>query len=124
MTWAGVGPSGYALRFFTGNDVGATEWVDPYPLIVVSAGATVVLNGTNEKVIVRKTIGSHTQILVPADFAIGQVITIKDGKGDAAVNNIDVVPSSGTIDGNVRVTLANNYQSLSIAWDGTVWSII
>ena len=52
---------------------------------------------------------------------------MKDGKGDAATNSIDVAPSTGhTIDGSsASATITANYGSLSFVFDGVDnWSII
>jgi hypothetical protein len=49
---------------------------------------------------------------------------IKDGKGDAATNNITVTPAAGTIDGSSTAVINTNYGSMQLIYNGTQWNII
>ena len=54
-------------------------------------------------------------------------VTVKDKKGDAATYNVNIIAdaSSGqTIDGAATKVLNGNYQSVSLVFNGTEWSII
>lgn len=63
------------------------------------------------------------QLPVPADpntIPSGHVVLIKDGKGDAGVNNITITRGSATtIDGGTGTKVINtNFGSLRLVWDG------
>lgn len=60
---------------------------------------------------------SHTPIL-------GQLIIIKDLKGDARTNNIVVNPAPYLIDGLTAFHLSENKQSIMITWSGSEWNIV
>jgi hypothetical protein len=77
--------------------------------VVLSGDYTVV----NEAVvIVNKTSGAATQITLPASVAANarREVIVLDGKGDAATNNITVVPAgSDTINGGSSYVIGENY---------------
>ena len=52
----------------------------------------------------------------------GKKLTFK--KIDANTNNIIITPTSGTIDGSASYTLRNQYDTITIQFDGTNWFII
>lgn len=55
----------------------------------------------------------------------GKKYIIKDETGNASVNNITVVPSSGQlIDSNANYVMAINYESITIVSNGTSWNIV
>jgi hypothetical protein len=54
----------------------------------------------------------------------GKVITIKDESGNAQTYGINIVPASGTIDGQSNYQMSANYESLSLYSNGTNWFII
>lgn len=96
---------------------------------IITAGVTVniasVTPGAPYNVIIRKTIGSPTQINLPAPNAAtpwGRV-NIKDGGGDAGTNNITVTPVSGDVDGQADFLININYQGQSFLDDGTTWNV-
>lgn len=91
--------------------------------VVTAAGAITVL-ALDELVVVRKTSGAATAVTLPSSPVTGRIYIIKDGKGDAATNNITISPASGTIDASANVVLATAYGSLDFVYDGTQWSII
>ena len=45
-------------------------------------------------------------------------------KGDAGTNNISIIASVGTIDGQNTWILNQNYQSFTLIDNGTEWNII
>jgi hypothetical protein len=51
----------------------------------------------------------------------GETVTIK--KSDAAAHTVTVKPKSGEIDGKTEVKLESQYQSVTMAWDGTSWQV-
>ena len=62
---------------------------------------------------------------LPANPLTGTSITVKDGNGNAAVNNITIVPNgANTIEGNPSYTVNSNYGHVNLVWDGTKWLIV
>lgn len=82
---------------------------------------------TNEsQVIVNKASGAATAVNLPdADaLLVGQTIIVKDGKGDAATNNITVTPAAaGTIDGASTYVLSQNFAAAAFTWNGSEWGV-
>lgn len=91
--------------------------------VVTAAGAVNMLAG-DEIVVVNKTIGAATVVNLSSSPVVGRVYTVKDGKGDAATNNITLTPASGTIDGDATGVMAVNYLSVDIIWNGTQWNAL
>lgn len=89
------------------------------PRIVTAPPVTMTSSDT--VLVVRKTTGSATAITLPTPNGSGQVITIKDGKGDAATNPITITPASGTIDGASSYAISTAYGVWRGFWDGTTW---
>ena len=80
---------------------------------------------TNEGVcVVNKTSGAATQVTLKNPAARGVFKMVKDGKGDAATNNVTVVASSGNIDGLASHVLRKNYGSAVFMWNGTQWNLL
>lgn len=91
---------------------------------VVTAAGAVTVAITDYTIIVNKTSGAATSVNLPASPTAGDTYRIKDGKGDAATNNITITPSSGNIDGAGTYVLNKNYQSVVITYNGTQWNVI
>lgn len=86
------------------------------PTTTVTAGATYVALTSDVLIIVQKSVGSPTVIDLPAFTAKTGFYYIKDGKGDAATNNITITPSGvDTIDGLANVVISTGYGILQIA---------
>lgn len=94
---------------------------------VYIATSNITVDYTYDTIIVRKTTGSATIITLDNGTAMpnGFTLRIKDGKGDAATNNITIATSnSQLIDGASTFIMKRNYQSTTIIWDGTYWNIV
>jgi hypothetical protein len=91
---------------------------------VVTAAGAVTVAATDDVVVVRKSSGAATTVNLPASPATGQQHTIKDGKGDAATNNLTITPNSGNIDGAATLVMNINYDSVTVVYDGTEWVVI
>lgn len=92
--------------------------------VVTAAGAVTVSNTDDNVVIVNKTAGAATVVNLPASPPAGLEYVIKDGKGDAAANNITITPSTGNIDGGATNVINTNYGSRRIIYNGTIWNVI
>jgi hypothetical protein len=106
---------------------GGLEWRDTnvIPPIIINSGSIYNAPDKNLRIVVAKTAGSPTIINLPGTPLAGQEIIVKDGKGDASLNNITVSPPSGSvIDGWPNVKMRINWQSLSFMYNGTDWNII
>lgn len=76
---------------------------DDYLTFVQSSGATVVLNSS------------------PEDW---ESHIIKDGTGQATVSPINIFGSGNLIDGLSSVSIASNWGSLTVVYNGTQWGIL
>lgn len=112
---AGTGGTLQKLRngFVTTVPTGAT----------MTSGSSITMSTTY--LLVNKTSGSATAVtLPPSPVPFIQEYTIKDGKGDAATNNITITPSSGLIDGAASFVMNVNFMSASFLPDGTNWNVV
>lgn len=90
--------------------------------VVTASGAVTVSATTDYEVVVNKTSGAATTVNLPASPATGLAYIIKDGKGDAATNNITVTPNAGNIDGSSTFVMSTNFQSQAFIYNGTQWN--
>ncbi len=80
--------------------------------------------------VIDKAVGAATTVTLPPNPSQGQMITVKDGKGDAAVNAITITaPATGisagaTIDGAASAIINNGYDFLTIAWNGVQYNVV
>lgn len=91
---------------------------------VVTGAGDVTVAVTDDIIVVNKASGAATAVNLPASPVTGQSYVIKDGKGDAATNNITVTPASGNIDGSTTFVMDRNYQSCFVVYTGSEWSQI
>jgi hypothetical protein len=80
---------------------------------------------TDVIILVCPTISGPTLIELPATPVVGQLIIVKDKKGDANVNNITIdPPGATTIDGFNQFLITQRYQSFTFVWNGTEWNAV
>lgn len=91
---------------------------------VVTAAGTITMLVSDRYIIVNKTSGAATAVTLMSGPSVGQVVTIKDGKGDASTHNITITAATGNIDGSSNVVLNVNYSSIDLLFTGTVWNIV
>lgn len=91
--------------------------------VVTAAGAVTISATTDHVMVLNKASGAATVVNLPVG-ATNQEFVIKDGKGDAAANNITVTPAAGTIDGAATHVISTNYGSATYIYNGTSWSVI
>jgi len=90
---------------------------------IVTSGASTSVTGADVVVEINKTTGSATAVSL-LSVSTGFVCTIKDGKGDAATNNITITPASGTIDGSATYVINTNHGVVRLQWDGAQWTVL
>lgn len=90
---------------------------------VVTAAGAVTVTSTDETVVINKTVGAATTVNLPAGVT-GRTYVFKDGKGDAAVNNITITPAAGTIDSAATLVINTNYGRITLIYNGTEWNRI
>lgn len=83
----------------------------------VTSGDVYVLP-TDTYIYVNKTVGSPTNVYLPSSPLTNNPLVIKDGKGDASVNNITVI---GTVDGTVNPIIGADYADVGIIYSGARW---
>lgn len=103
ITWTGAMVLGLSVKTTSGN------------YDVLSSDSIVVVN---------KGTGSATQVNFPATPSTGRYIIVKDGKGDAATNNITVSGNGKNIDGSSTNIISTNLQARHYAYNGTQWNIL
>lgn len=91
---------------------------------VVTAAGAVAMATTDYLVIVNKTSGAATVVNEVASPTTGTIHCVKDGKGDAATNNITFTPNSGNVDGAGTYVMNQNYQAACFVYNGAQWNIL
>lgn len=94
------------------------------PVRVVTAAGAVTVAVTDQVVVVNKTTGAATTVNLPAAPRTGQQFKIKDGKGDAATNNITITPAAGNIDGAATKVISTNYGAATVVYNGSQWNVL
>jgi hypothetical protein len=105
-----------------GNGVSVINAVN-YTVTIVTTN-TLTVDTTHNRIISNPTVAGAVTITLPLAPVTGREIVIKDGKGDAATNNITISGNGKTIDGNANFVINNNYDSVTIIYNGTQWNII
>lgn len=84
-----------------------------------------VTMGDEAGVVVDKSSGAATTVTLPPAPTAGDLIFVKDGKGDAATNNITVTPSgSQTIEGQSSLVIDEAYGGVMLFYDSDAdWKI-
>jgi len=88
------------------------------PVTITSAEAAV-----GATIYVKLAAPGAVAVSLPAGF-VGAMATVKDGTGDAGVNNITTTPAAGNIDGAGTDVIATNWASRTYIYTDTEWSII
>lgn len=81
----------------------------------------------NSILIVNKASGAASAVSIQGSSSatVGQLLVVKDGKGDAATNNITITPAGGiTIDGAATLVISANYGVARLIYNGTQWNVI
>jgi fibronectin-binding autotransporter adhesin len=92
------------------------------PLTHAASPYTVL--STDDFLAITGSVGTFT-VKLPNAPATGKVYIIKDSNGVAATDNIAVTTVGGavTIDGQTTYTMATNYQSIQVVFDGTGYEV-
>jgi hypothetical protein len=106
QTFNGVSTFGAAIRVPVRTAISATD--------TISATADYFICPLNTSVAATENL--------PAG-ATSMTFLIKDCGGNAATHSITVTPLSGNIDGASTFVMSTNYQSVSVTYTGTQWSI-
>ena len=109
-TWYGLDVTAASRRF--------------YARVHTPSTTVVVAAGLDDVIVVNKTVAAATAVTLPATPTVGDQYTIKDGKGDAAGNNITVTPTAGNIDGSGTNVINSNYGFRTYIYNGTEWNVI
>lgn len=95
------------------------------PTRTVTASGTVVLSATTDyEVCINKTVGGFTPVTLPSSPATGLSYRIKDCKGDANTNNIQLNPAAGLIDGAASYSIKIPRGTADIIYNGTGWDVL
>jgi hypothetical protein len=94
------------------------------PAVTVYTSDPATLSTANQIVVINKTVAGATTVTLPASPAANQQVTIKDGLGDSATNNITINGNGKTIDGSSTKVISTNYNSYTLVYNGTQWNIL
>jgi hypothetical protein len=90
---------------------------------VHTAAGAATLTAEDDTLIIDKSSGAATVVnMTPAQLIIGKRYTVKDGKLDAATNNITLTATAGNIISNVSAStyvMKSNGQAVELETDGT-----
>lgn len=104
-------------------DYGQTINKQKVGIRVATASPVTVLATTDCVIVTDLTIAGAVAVDLPAGVT-GQVFTVVDGKGDAGTNNITITPAAGTINGAATYVIDSNRAGVSLAYNGTSWTVI
>lgn len=126
-TVLGSSNAGALVNFSSGtktvvNDVPASyqnQLLNPALRTITAAGPITLL--VSDKIVqINQSVGATMTVNIdPAALIVGKYYTVKDRKGDAATNNITLVPSSGSFDGAGTYVMSYPYQAITFYSDGT-----
>jgi len=100
------------------DPIGADGLFDDYDLAlslinghrIVTAAGAVTVTSSDSRILINKTVGAATSVVMPSSVAIVQSILVKDLKGDAPTNNITVTFTGGELaDGLSSVVISTAY---------------
>lgn len=120
--WAGPATSGASAAAPTFRALGTADV--SLPLRVVTAAGAITGVVTDGVVVVNKGSGAATAVTMPASPFTNEEFIVKDGKGDAATNNITITPAAGTIDGGANTVIATAYGCAGFKYNGTQWNLL
>lgn len=105
----------------------ATRLIDKIKLsnvkVLTASGSWTMVN--EGVLVVNKTVGAATAVTGPSGSETGDFLFIKDGKGDAATNNITItMAASKTIDGAATYVISENYGAVLLFYNGTEWEVV
>lgn len=92
----------------------------------IKVSGNVTVSPSDYMVVINKTSGQATTVILPAGPYVGEIHIIKDGKGDANTNNIRITTNASAlnIDGAVNYSMSANYQAATLVFTATQWSVI
>ena len=93
---------------------------------VFTTAGNYTVAATDRYVIINKASGAATGVVLPTSPATGRILTIKDGKGDSATNNITITASQNidNVSGGTGIVINIAYASVDLVFDGTLWRIV
>jgi len=92
---------------------------------IITTSGPAAVTSSDLVVLLSKAASEATAVTLPSSQTLGRMIVIKDLKGDASTNNVTIVTSGGeTVDGLVGFSMTQNFQSITLMYNGSGWSII
>jgi hypothetical protein len=91
--------------------------------VVVSSGPSYSMGVADRFVMVRKSVGSATSIVLPTTPPSWTAYVIKDAAGNASANSI-MITGSVAIDGAASFIINQAYESVTLVFNGVDWSVI
>ena len=63
-------------------------------------------------------------ITMPASPSTGAEFIVKDANGNAGTNNITILGNGHNVDGASSFVMTSNYESITLIYNGSKWSIV
>lgn len=89
-----------------------------------ATSSPVTVATTDYNIFIKMLVPGPVTVNLPNLASVGSTYVIKDAQGDAFINNITIVPPSGTIDGSATAVINTNYSSITLIFDGSNWGIV
>lgn len=112
-----------AIIICNGSDYEVYAAVTQNVKSISNANSPYTVLSTDNIIATNSTLGAIT-INLPVSPLLGDTYQIKDSVGQAATNNINIIGNGHNIDGAASFVISTNYSSITIAFTGTVWSIL
>lgn len=93
---------------------------------IIVTGTTVAVLPSNapvNNIVVNKTVGSPTTLLMPTQVGQWQEFIIIDGKGDASINPITIDGNGVTIGGLASFVIVNDNGTVRLTFDGSQYRV-
>jgi hypothetical protein len=84
---------------------------------------TINLANSDPEFVALNSLNGTVTVNLPSSPNSGRVFSLKDSSGNASINNITIIPSSGTIDGQPSYVINSNYGGLNLVYNNNQWLI-
>lgn len=91
---------------------------------IVTDSSVVSVSSTEYFIGIANTTPVATTVTLPATPLTNEVHVVKDVNGVSQLYNITIQGNGNLIDGQDDIVMTTNYQSLTLFWNGTSWSLI
>lgn len=91
---------------------------------VINSTPVTLTRASRQTAVVRRSPAAATTVYLPGTPTIWDEVTVKDGTGDAATNNITVNGNGKNIDGAATYVISTDRKGVTFVYDGTEWGSV